>query len=423
MAPRRIPLLPSAVTGYIDPNGRPTPEFYSFLNDFRNDVDKRGIGYGIDITRLGAKCDGLHANADTAALFRARAMIESGEVRRIILPPNSTTLVNDVLALFFLAGDVEIVGFGPSSVLKAADNADLSSIISTNALSTSFTLRDITVDGNQANDGTHSSSSYGVVPQCNNVLIENCTVKNCGSTAIALNANTGVVIRNCIIKDNQVQGVTYVGSAPTNVKIHNNDFERNYNTTTITDSSAINIHMTDFEIVNNRFVDNYNVSGGQFEVADGTSGTTNLNGLVQGNRVWQTGTVVGENTFGLSIYGSNVRICDNVIGRPGQNTTGAGIVTGGDNIGIAIHNNTVYSSGSAINLTFGDGGSIGTRRSSIIGNHVMTGLVGISYQAASEAGNDVVVLANYLDSAGVATRYAGFTNFSMVKGNYSADTN
>jgi hypothetical protein len=278
-----------------------------------------------------------------------------------------------------LAGD----GLGRTNIKKVngATSSDSSIVFLTTNAATNFTIRDLTLDGNRANQGTYINIGSNSVLYIagSGTTVENVEVKgSCfsgifvGDTAIAPDR---VTISHCWIHDNggvlnssgNGIGITAAGNfLPTRLTIERCTIESNYNTVTQpNDSTGLNLAIGPGAIIsNNYFKNNFNVGGGQMGISDGGTGTW-LDLSITGNVVQKTTTFGGDSTNGIEVFGKGFTIDGN-------------IVDGFTSIGI-------YCEGP----TYGQG--------AITGNTIKNGLNGIGlYGLTTDAVTDVTVTGNTL---------------------------
>jgi hypothetical protein len=414
--------LPFSVGGIVGPNSSTIGDLACWNGTGGNilaDCSQATVAGYINIKRppYNAACDGT---TDDAAAFNSARLALQAAGGGTIFVPGGICIVGSATALFFTSGDIAIEGAGPGSVIKAKNSAALANLVTTSSAVTSFSLRNVTLDGNKANAGTNPSpTSYVLLPQNRKVRISGAEIRNAARVGLAFGPGSAdIEIVTSYFHDNEIEAITNVGApAPDDVRIVNNRFENNYITTTIGDSGAINLIATNFNVSLNYFLNNYNVNGGQLAISDGASGTVRLDGIIAENIVEQTGTVAGEKTAGIEVNGSYVGVRNNQV----RNANYAGIRIEGDSIGNLLSGNTVSSQTTNGIETIIGGGANGPRKIAIRGNHIMgAGIAGISLQNTVTSGNDVVLQDNYID-ASVPTPINGVANASVNEGNTRGD--
>jgi hypothetical protein len=258
--------LPFSVGGIVGPNSSTIGDLACWNGTGGNilaDCSQATVAGYINIKRppYNAACDGT---TDDAAAFNSARLALQAAGGGTIFVPGGICIVGSATALFFTSGDIAIEGAGPGSVIKAKNSAALANLVTTSSAVTSFSLRNVTLDGNKANAGTNPSpTSYVLLPQNRKVRISGAEIRNAARVGLAFGPGSAdIEIVTSYFHDNEIEAITNVGApAPDDVRIVNNRFENNYITTTIGDSGAINLIATNFNVSLNYFLNNYNVNG------------------------------------------------------------------------------------------------------------------------------------------------------------------
>jgi hypothetical protein len=379
------------------------------------------VGNEIDIRVLGAYCDGAHEDEDTGAFYNASLMLQTGAVGTIRLPPNSTTLINAQIT--FGSGTGEIRGYGSTSVLKIADDADINilmHITSTGGLD----LRDFVIHGNRGNGAQSPSETYAVVIQDGgNVNIIGVEFKEVERIAVAVFLGSKILIDGCSFHDIGVTEDTGVnniaigiyGSA-TDITVVNSRFEDIYPIVgPIGDSVAINIVNGETAVIASNIVRNCLNAGGGVIACDANSGQVDSFFTVIGNHVEQTITFQADvdplssnddDTSGIEIDGSDA-IC---VGNRISGCTAAGIVVADAEHGLVVTGNVIDTVGIGVYIT-------STTANNIIatGNHIASASFGIVTDAA-HTGDNIVFSNNTLLNVTTTSSGAGVTKYGNVGG-------
>lgn len=366
-----------------------------------------------DIRYYGALCDG--STDDSTAFNSARLAAQGAGGGTVIVPPNATCIINSNTALIFTAGAGNTLqGYGPASIIKAKNSAALTNMVGvSNATTGTFTLKDITIDGNCSGGGTTTTGAYLLTLDAR-AWVENAAIQNGCPIGVVFGSNgSGTTILNSRITGNQGTGMYNIGSpCPANVRVIGSYFSDNYKPSPIGDSTAINACTMNWVISGNTFVNNLNITGGQVALTDNLDGSTALNTVFSNNIIYQNATVVGENTFGLEIDGSSIVVTGNrIIG-----TTQAGINLEGLSQNVLVSGNEISSGGNGIQTIQSGGGNV--TNSTFQGNTIVsaTAGIGISLDNPSPANVNMVVKDNII-APGIATAITGVENASIISGN------
>jgi hypothetical protein len=315
----------------------------------------------IDIRTLGAYSDGAHAAEDTAALLACRQIMEARGA--VMVLPKGTTLCSDASALWFHSGSHRVHGYGTESILKPTNGAALSTLIILDNPA-SLTLDNFVIDGNRANTGLHSTTSYCILIQssgsftCRRMefrLINRIAVENFGT-----GPSKFVTFEHCHFHDigqpvdvgNNI-GVCINGGGFNNLRVSDCLFENIYPLVgPLSDVAAMNVTGTNINIERNTFIDILNVAGGMFSVSDASTGGGFLRTTIAHNHLEQTKRFtdvdpLSSNTdqqSGIEVNGSFVTIASNTIMGCSQNGI---VVEGTASITVTITGNVIHGVGNA----------------------------------------------------------------------------
>lgn len=355
----------------------------------------------------GAFCDGV--TPDDAAFTAAMAAAQASNLT--VMLPAGTCIISTTAALNLTSGNVTIEGQGQgASIIKVADNAALVQMIGSTGAN-KLALLNLTLDGNRANNGTATTSSFGVIVLTPGLLIDSVEVKNMQCYGVAFfNPASDAVITNSYFHDigMTVSGVNNIatgifaggGTSIDNLTVTNNRFIDIFPTALpLGDSAAINVSGSKFKIIGNFFRNNYNVGGGQCAISDAGTGAGRLDSVIQGNVCEQTGRSPGGNdsTGAFEVNGSFISVIGNVV----RGSIRGGVVIEAAATGCLVEGNiidgAVNDSGAfpAIDL-------IGTvTKTAVRNNHIFNRAVGFRNQ--NGAGASIILEHNYFDPTTVAT--------------------
>ena len=346
----------------------------------------------LDYGPIGATCTG----SDDSAAFASAAAEAQAFNLTIDIPP-MTCLLGNTSALNFTTGIVTLQGQGGGSVIKAMNSAVLSQMIASSATNR-LTVSDLVLDGNSANNGTQNSGgSYGIVIQAPHSYFRNVEFRNIARIGVAFFTTSDATFDHVWMhdigttatsSDNIGQGIFGIVN---DLKVVNSRFENIHtHVSPIGDSNAINICGQGLNISNNYFLNNYNVNGAQLAVSDCSDGSHDIDAIVQGNIVEQTGTFEGDLTAGIEVNGSNAIVANNICQGVGM-----------DCVRLEAHSDGVKVTNNVANH-FGSEGSAAcvnlinnVSNASITGNICKNGPLGISIPAGSFA---AVVADNFFSS-------------------------
>ncbi len=361
----------------------------------------------------GAVC-GASAAATDAALTRAQAAVATAGGGTIWFPDRTCTIA--AIHTFTTPG-VTLRGYGSSSVLKAANGANLAFMLRTTEAATGFTVRDMVLDGNRANGGMiqGSPTNAHLLANGSGLLIDNVELKNSQAVGIFVGSNTTPPVNTRIINSyfHDIGGVidgsgfgvgVYTGGTqpPRGLVVQGNTFARIYNTiTTPGPSNAFSGGggTTEVMILGNHFEDNFSGStlgygGGMVNLfGDGgdCSASPNKNLTVQGNTFRLTTTVLSDVTAGVEACGQN----STIVGNTFDGMTGPCIeVNGGTTQGV-IAGNTCRASATGILL--------GSATYFQITGNTISATLGINFSTA--LASHISVTANNL--SGSTTKFSG----------------
>lgn len=350
---------------------------------------------------------------DTTALAAAKTTLTSAGGGTLVLPMATCIVASATALQFTAAGNYVVRGYGKDSIVKAKNSAAIT-LVGNNSSTTSFLWSNFVIDGNVANGGV-ANPAYGLVVAAPDSVVDNVEIKNAWQAIAVGNDSTTVRVRisNNYLHDNQIVGLIQLGATyPKDVLITNNRFERNYNTTTLSDSSGINFAGEGVTIIGNFFKDNYNINGGQL-LLGGTGAC--LNGTIVGNVIEQTGTFQSDVTVGIEVACTNVTVVGNVV----TGATGWGVQLEADKSDIIVSGNELSATLGGI-FYFNDAG-VSPKKVSIRNNHIKTGAVGISFDAPSTNCCNVYIQNNTIDPAVTTAMASTVSKAEAVEGNTRGD--
>jgi len=371
------------------------------------------IGY-VNVKNYGAEGDG--STDDTTAINAARTAAQTAGGNLYF--PVGTYLVSTDAALTLTSGNVNLIGDGSSTIIKAADSADLATLIASTG--GQLTIRDMVLDGNRAGGGTSSTTSYVLFSSTARFKAVNVEVKNGYRVGVFVGDNTtsptDVLFRDCWIHDNGGLaaggigvGIFGGGTKPVDgLKIVNCRFEDNYNTVTGPgDSTALNLTATNVTITENYFLNNYNVNGAMVAVTDNSTGSSDVKTVITDNIIEQTGTFGSDSTYGIEINGRKSVISNNIV----LGTSGHGIQLQADSGESIIKGNLIECTDACVNII--STGGTGVVKAIISNNELLAGTYGVSVQAG---GSDTIIEGNYIDSS-VTTPINGIAYCTTIRNN------
>jgi hypothetical protein len=265
-----------------------------------------------------------------------------------------------IASVLTLKSGVTLMGAGKNiTILKQKDGSNQDFIHNSANTDTFYGIKNLTVDGNY----TEQSAGAGIVFCGDDVIIDNCEIKNCEMYGVLLCDGNRHNIANCYIHHNTNIGL-FVGSADTaiyDVSIFANKIEYNDshgiligNTST---TIAQRVHVTNCWLNNNGANDG---GGGGVWAVDGSSnviisGCTVYNN--DGDNIGIAGcvgyTVVNNNTFGADgpswdpansgIAISAASIYGIVKGNRCYSNSACGIIIRGQSIGLLVALNYCYN--------------------------------------------------------------------------------
>jgi hypothetical protein len=366
--------------------------------------------------QFGAVGDGVTINS--TAFLNAKNRVAAGGTLEI---GPGTFLINSDTALLISAANITIKGQRGSTILKAANGANLSSIIAFTG--TGGTLRDIILDGNRDNGGI-ATNFYILNVAASGFLMENCEVR--------FGVGIGMFIGHNVTRPTDIRidkskfysnggsvnggigvGIYGGGTATVNgLKITNCWFEDNYCTFPgfPGDSTAMNIVGTDITVDFCTLINNHNVQGGQIALSsDQTDGAAEGRFIISNTHIRHTTAIAGEATTAIEIAGRNFHVHHCIC----ESMNGDGVrleLSGGDGI---VDHNVITCTANGVNLITVSG--TGIRRSIIDTNQILNASVGVSVQAGAEV-TSISVLNNWFNGA-IPTKIAGLANCTFVRGN------
>jgi hypothetical protein len=370
----------------------------------------------VSVLSYGAACDG--ATDDSAAFLSAFTAAQANNYT--VQLPARTCLVSNVFAMNLTSGFVTIRGEGSASVIKAANNAEMSQMIATSGTNI-LNMYDFVLDGNRANLGTSSATpvSYGFVAASSHTRVNNVEFRNMEYMAVALFNVNGVPFDvsfdHCWFHDigMTITGADNIGvgifNCANNLSVTNSRFENIHATVSpIGDSTAMNVCGNGVSIIGNYFLNNYNVNGGQIAVSDFIDGSHDINAVIHGNILQQTGQFESDQTAGIEVDGSNVTVDGNTCLNTGREC----IRLEGNSHGDVVSNNVMDGFGSENAGTYGINLIDTVTATSITGNVIRNGPGGIAVQNQGN-GYGVQVWNNYIDTS-VPSAYAGTQNMATL---------
>jgi hypothetical protein len=380
-------------------------------------VSTSALSVGVSPISFGAICNGsTSAAVDTTAFNLARLVAQS--TNQLLLAPIGTCLINDANAIAFVAGGSPgIKGSGPSSIIKAANGANLSTLVESTTVG--FTVRDVILDGNRSGGGMSAVTSYVVYLAGPFSSLYNSEIRNGIRIGIAFGANgatSNFVFDHLYVHDNGGlvnggigEGIQNIGTTnPTDVWVTNSTFRNNYNTITNPGTSgAINICARRIYVIGNTFDSNYNINGGQVAISDCAVGLNPIDALVTDNVVTQGAGFGGDGTVAFEINGSHA----DVLGNQSYSPTAEHVrIEGGAN-NVKVIGHTMVGGTVGVNIIAGGGQhptDVVVRNSNMLS--VTTGV-----SSQSPLGSLVVVENNLLD--GVTTPGTPYVSIDVWRNN------
>lgn len=360
------------------------------------------VSYGANGTVCGAT-----AALTDAAFTKAKAAAVSAGGGTIWFPDKTCTI--SAAQLFATAG-ITLRGYGSSSVIKAANSANLAHLLQTSNAATGFTLRDLVLDGNRSNGGMQEGSPANALILAGgaSLLIDHVELRNSAAVGAFIGDNSvapfNIIFRGNYIHDNGGvtnsggfgTGIYFGGSAPvSSALIEGGMIARNYNTVTgpgpsngISGSGPSNVTVRGVH-----FLNNLNNSGGgminMFSSGGGCAASTSLNNIFDGNTITQTTTFGSDITGGIEVCGKHTAVLGNVI----DGLSGEGIaLDGGTPDGVVI-GNVVTNTPTCLLL----GNATGQQ---ITGNRFKCATVAINFSDATAS--DITVAYNDLTGSGAS---------------------
>lgn len=171
-----------------------------------------------NVRDYGARGDGV--SDDTAAIQAALAAASAGEC---VYLPNGTYVVSGIN---LPASSITIAGAGAGSVLKLKNAANASLLTNTAGI-TDITIRDLQIDGNNANQtsGLGRGTNGILIFNAQRVSIVGVSIHDTYTNAIRLQKVTVGMVRGCILRNIGKAGVSASGidATPSNVGEGNTD--------------------------------------------------------------------------------------------------------------------------------------------------------------------------------------------------------
>jgi hypothetical protein len=371
--------------------------------------------------QFGAVGDGV--TVSSTAIQNAKNSLSTGGTLNF---GPGTFIVDTDAALLISTSNIKLQGYRGATILKAKDNAGLTSLIALTG--NGCTVEDIIIDGNRDNGGIQVGF-YGALVDASQIQFKSVEIRHCVGIGMFVGSNTSnptdITVDNCWLHDNGGTttttgigvGIYGGGTFPVNgMKIINSTIENNYNTVAgfPGDSTATNIIGTNIMVDNCIIRNNHNVQGGQLALtSNGVDGSADGRFIVSNNQIIHTVAVAGENTTAIEIEGRKFSVHDNIC----QSLNGDGVrieTSGGEGI---VHDNVVVCTGNGVNMI--TVGGTGIRRTMVHHNHILAASTGISLQAGAEV-QDVVLDHNFIAGT-IATKIAGAANAYLIRGNINYD--
>lgn len=325
--------------------------------------------------------------------------------------PPLTCVISDPTALTFTTTErAVLLGTPGASIVKARDGALMPTMASTQ-VGMPLLMSGVILDGNRVNNGVIvAGASYLLYFQGSNTYIVNSGFKN-GRVGIACNVGiSNFWLMGCTITNNFINGLIGplgirpgISGSPTATKFYciGNFWDSNYSALAA-DSCAFQWFGVESLIMANAFRNNFNINGGQFALADGTSNPkTDLKGKIYRNDIYQdVPAPPGTATYGIEVDGGGCHVRYNKV----RNSSGPCLTVAGETDGTVVEDNdfAVDPNGivasSAIQFIQGATG-LGVRSGRVVNNIIRStapGGAGIFVQVASPP-NNLVLSPNTFD--------------------------
>lgn len=196
-------------------------------NKIGNGVTLNGLGGGdCDVPKLCVVC-GDKQDGDTSDAQRIQRAIDSSQFGDTVLFPKGDITIDQTINL---KANRRYYGHGWTTLIKAADNANLAEMISLPHTTSNFTtvIANMRLDGNKANNGTQTGLYIGSMVHS---FIKDVYVTYCGGTGIYVdgkadfNTNTSNIV-NCRSYDNGGYGM-YISEGCMDVHVIQGDYGMN----------------------------------------------------------------------------------------------------------------------------------------------------------------------------------------------------